>query len=150
MEPWKDVLCYGDSNTWGYNQTGAVSGRAGLAAACCSGYYVIEEGLNGRTTAFDDHIEPFRNGRKVLDVCCSRTSPWICLYGTNDTAVSWRDAFRRAPAIGFIDGGGQSGIRPAGQPPKYCWYRRRRRLKLNDYIRNYVDETSAKKLRARP
>ena len=57
----KTVLCYGDSLTWGYNAENlsrhALADRwpSVLQAALGSGVKVIAEGLNGRTTAFDDH-----------------------------------------------------------------------------------------------
>ncbi len=71
----KNILCYGDSNTWGY-----IPARNGLrfpahvrwpgvmAQALGDGYRVIEEGLNGRTTVHDDPLSPAveRNGLKTL------------------------------------------------------------------------------------
>ena len=62
----KTIVCFGDSNTWGYtpetglrysyNQRwpGVLQGQLANRAQ------VVEEGLNGRTTSFD---EPFRSGR---------------------------------------------------------------------------------------
>ena len=59
----KTILCYGDSNTWGYEPatkerysraerwTGILQRELG------ADYYVVEEGLNGRTTVWDDPIE---------------------------------------------------------------------------------------------
>ena len=58
------ILCFGDSNTFGY-----IPGRGGrydrhtrwpgrLQELLGSTYQVIEEGLCGRTTAFDDVTEP--------------------------------------------------------------------------------------------
>ncbi|MEM5770986.1 MAG: SGNH/GDSL hydrolase family protein [Bacillota bacterium] len=90
----KTVLCFGDSNTWGYNPVNGgryardVRWTGRMAGLLGSGYHVVEEGLNGRTTAFDDPIEPFRNGRKALDVCLLSHSPidlFIVMLGTNDT-----------------------------------------------------------------
>ena len=90
----KTILCYGDSNTWGYMpDTGErydekTRWPRRMAEMLGSGYHVIEEGLNGRTTAFDDPIEPFRNGRKSLEVCLLTHSPIdliIVMLGTNDT-----------------------------------------------------------------
>lgn len=62
------VLCYGDSNTWGWIplETGFPSSRyapdvrwtGGLQARLGTQYQVIEEGLNGRTAGVDD----FANG----------------------------------------------------------------------------------------
>jgi lysophospholipase L1-like esterase len=90
----KTIVCFGDSNTWGYNPANAerfgrdVRWTGRLAETLGNGYYVVEEGLNGRTTAFDDPIEPFRNGRKALDVCLLTHHPidlFVVMLGTNDT-----------------------------------------------------------------
>ena len=67
----KTILCFGDSNTWGHNPVDGkrfgwdVRWPGVLAGLLGSDYHVVEEGLGGRTTAFNDPIEPFRNGRKV-------------------------------------------------------------------------------------
>ena len=75
------VLCYGDSNTWGYapatrrryapdvRWTGVLADRLG------GGYRVIEEGLNGRTTRWDDPIELGRNGLTYLRPCVESHNP---------------------------------------------------------------------------
>ncbi len=68
----RTILCYGDSNTFGH--PGDATGRyprsvrwTGRLQALLGGeYYVIEEGMNGRTTVWDDPIEPFRNGMATL------------------------------------------------------------------------------------
>ena len=64
----KQILCFGDSNTyglvpattdrygWGVRWTSIINEKLGLQE-----YRVIEEGLCGRTTVFDD---PFREGRR--------------------------------------------------------------------------------------
>jgi lysophospholipase L1-like esterase len=89
----KSVLCYGDSNTWGYDPatrqrfapdirwTGVLANRLG------PDYQVIEEGLNGRTTRWDDPIEPGRNGLTFLRPCLESHEPLdavIVMLGTND------------------------------------------------------------------
>jgi lysophospholipase L1-like esterase len=59
------ILCYGDSNTWGFATAPRPDGRyAGherwpnvLGAALGADWNVIEEGLNGRTTVHADPIE---------------------------------------------------------------------------------------------
>jgi lysophospholipase L1-like esterase len=87
------ILCYGDSNTWGYNPqtrdrfpadvrwTGVLQHELGAA------YRVLEEGLNGRTTVWDDPIEQGRNGRTYLLPCLASHRPLdlvTILLGTND------------------------------------------------------------------
>lgn len=90
----KTILCYGDSNTWGYAPAAGerfdehTRWTRILAGMLGKGFHVVEEGLNGRTTAFDDPIEPFRNGRKPLEVVLLSQSPidlFAVMLGTNDT-----------------------------------------------------------------
>ena len=87
------VLCYGDSNTFGWIP--AVGGRLErakrwpgvLAAELGAGWHVIEEGLGGRTTVFDDPLEPGRNGRTYLAPCLASHEPVdlvVLFLGTND------------------------------------------------------------------
>ncbi|GLS29700.1 Lysophospholipase L1 [Mesorhizobium albiziae] len=90
----KTVLCYGDSLTWGYDAVGP--GRHALAdrwpsvlqAALGTGVQVIAEGLNGRTTAFDDNLAgEDRNGVRTLPTLLGTHSPLdlvIILLGSND------------------------------------------------------------------
>ena len=67
------VLCYGDSNTFGYvPETGLrypkevrYTGR--LQQLLGEEYTVIEEGCNGRTTIYDDPIDGWKNGRDYLE-----------------------------------------------------------------------------------
>lgn len=90
----KTVLCYGDSLTWGYDASGpdrhAFENRWPnvLQVELGAGVHVIAEGLNGRTTAFDDHLAPFdRNGARVLPTILGSHSPIdlvIIMLGAND------------------------------------------------------------------
>ena len=89
----KTILCYGDSNTWGYEPatkerysraerwTGILQRELGAE------YYVVEEGLNGRTTVWDDPIEGYKNGKEQLIPCLTSHKPIdlvIIMLGTND------------------------------------------------------------------
>lgn len=89
----KRILCYGDSNTWGHipcagtrypeniRWTGVASERLG------AGYTIVEEGLNGRTTTFDDYYVEYRNGRKGLGYALCAHAPIdliVVSLGTND------------------------------------------------------------------
>lgn len=87
------ILCFGDSNTWGYKPlTGERLRRTerwpgilqhALGADC----NVIEEGLNGRTTAFDEPFREGRNARKSLLAVLESHAPLdllIIMLGTND------------------------------------------------------------------
>ncbi len=89
----KTILCYGDSNTWGYNPaTGTRYGRdkrwpGVLRNNLGSEYLVIEEGLCGRTTVWDDPIEGFKSGEKYLIPCLETHKPVdlvVLFLGTND------------------------------------------------------------------
>jgi lysophospholipase L1-like esterase len=90
----KTVLCYGDSLTWGYDA--ASQGRHALAdrwpsvleAELGGGAHVIAEGLNGRTTAFDDWLGGAdRNGARLLPTLLTTHAPIdliIIMLGAND------------------------------------------------------------------
>lgn len=90
----KTFLCYGDSNTWGYNPV--TMGRYGyderwpgvLRDILGKGYQVIEEGLNGRTTVWDDPLDgEYKNGKKYLLPCLESHRPVdlvIIMLGVND------------------------------------------------------------------
>jgi lysophospholipase L1-like esterase len=94
----KTILCYGDSNTHGAapmpdwearrrydihtRWTGVMRDQLG------ADYWVIEEGLNGRTTVHDDPIEGIhKNGRTYLLPCLETHRPIdvvVLMLGTND------------------------------------------------------------------
>lgn len=89
-----EILCYGDSNTWGYIP--GVGGRYAPAQRWTGvmqrvlgpSFHVIEEGLNGRTTVWDDPVEGVhRNGRTYLLPCLQShmTLDLVVLFlGVND------------------------------------------------------------------
>jgi len=90
----KKVVCYGDSNTWGFNPISKtrtahdVRWTGVLQQLLGSDVKVEEEGLNGRTTAVDDFTMPGRNGLTYVDVCMDTNSPVdvvVLMLGTNDT-----------------------------------------------------------------
>ncbi|CAK7256426.1 SGNH/GDSL hydrolase family protein [Shinella yambaruensis] len=90
----KTILCYGDSLTWGYNaetlDRHAFEDRwpSVLAKALGPGVAVIAEGLNGRTTAYDDHLADCdRNGARILPTILHSHDPIdlvILFLGAND------------------------------------------------------------------
>lgn len=87
-------MCYGDSNTWGSDpETGERFGPdvrwpGVLRHELGDGYWVIEEGLSGRTTVRDDPIEGVhKNGRTYLRACLESHKPLdlvAIMLGTND------------------------------------------------------------------
>ena len=59
-----------------------------LQAALGPGFRVIEEGLNGRTTVWEDPVEGDKMGKRHLPVCLESQAPLdlvILMLGTNDT-----------------------------------------------------------------
>ena len=90
----KTVLCYGDSITWGYNpanqerMTSNERWTGVLGKGLGDGYNLIEEGLNGRTTVWDDPFNHgYKNGLKYLVSCLDSHKPIdLCILqlGTND------------------------------------------------------------------
>jgi len=89
----KNILCYGDSNTWGCKPgvlsrfpsdtrwTGVLQRELG------EGYNVIEDGINGRSTMWDDPANLCRNGVSGLGYALYRSKPLdlvIVMLGTND------------------------------------------------------------------
>lgn len=89
----KRIVCFGDSNTWGYD--GETDGRfpeearwtGRLQTLLGDGYTVIEEGLCGRTTAFEDPLNEGLNGLTYLYPCLMSHAPvdyLIVMLGTND------------------------------------------------------------------
>ena len=108
----KTILCYGDSNTWGWDP--ATTGRypaetrwtGVLAEALGEGWSVIPEGLNGRTSVLDDPIEDFKNGRSQLVPCLESHKPIdlaILMLGTNDLKPRFAfGAFDIAEAVGSL------------------------------------------------
>ena len=104
----KHILCYGDSNTWGFQP--GFGGRyprprrwTGVAEEILGdGYVFLENGLNGRTTDFDDPDLPYRNGRKGFAYAMVSQKPidlLVLMLGTNDlkftTAEGSRDGLGR-------------------------------------------------------
>jgi lysophospholipase L1-like esterase len=108
------VLCYGDSNTYG--RDAITKGRLQrdvrwpgvLQNTLGSDYFVIEEGLNGRTTVWDDPVRGHakRNGSKYLLPCLESHSPLdlvIIMLGTNDCKARYAvTAYDIGQSIGYL------------------------------------------------
>ncbi len=93
MKNKKRIVCYGDSNTWGYDirtqkrfndyerWTSLLQENLG------SEYIVQEEGLNGRTTVFTDPLNEGLNGLEHLPTILKSHDPIntvVLMLGTND------------------------------------------------------------------
>ena len=90
----KNILCFGDSNTHGYMPGVGTrypidvrwSGR--LQNLLGEGYHVIEEGLAGRTTVFEDELQPWRSALGYIGGCVKSHAPLdliLIMLGTNDS-----------------------------------------------------------------
>ena len=103
----KTILCYGDSNVRGVTPE-PLDERTGLTKRHIKNkrwtgllqiklgekYDVVEEGMGGRTTMFDEIIpgRPYRNGLTQLPVCLESHYPIdlvIFMLGTNDVKIQF-------------------------------------------------------------
>lgn len=146
------VLCYGDSNT-----NGVKPDRSGRYAAnerwtgllqkqLGDNYYIIEEGLGGRTTELDHYNadKPSRNGLVYFKACIDSHMPLdivIIMLGTNDLkSIYSRSAEDIAQAL--------------KQYPKYvAKYCSDRKLKLPKIVLvspAYMDEHAPKFIESMP
>lgn len=90
----KRIVCFGDSNTWGYNAETLdrfpeeVRWTSLLGEMLGDEYQVVEEGLSGRTSVIDDPLFEGLNGYTYIHPCLMSHSPIelvIIMLGTNDT-----------------------------------------------------------------
>lgn len=123
------VLCYGDSNTHGAIPDGGgrfardVRWPGVLAHLLAGTAHVVEEGLNGRTTVWDDPYTPGRNGRAYLLPCLRSHQPVdvvVVMLGTNDVKRMFHaEPYEIALGMGaLVDIALGSGCGPAGGPPR--------------------------------
>jgi len=125
----KTILCFGDSNTWGWNPatlsrygrderwTGVLRNQLG------EDYLIIEDGQNGRTTVWDDPIEGHKNGAAYLPACLESHHPLdlvIIMLGSNDlkTRFSVPACDIAASAGVLVDIAQKSGFGPDDGPPQ--------------------------------
>ena len=95
----KTIVCYGDSNTYGYNPENGFRYEYEerwttiLQKELKDSAIVIPEGLNGRTTSFEDELRPGRNGATYLDPCLHSHGPIdlvVLMLGTNDLKIRFQ------------------------------------------------------------
>lgn len=94
MSKLKQILCYGDSNTWGLipgtkeRYPWGVRWTSLLQEKLESkGVRILEEGLCGRTTVYEDAYRESRNGLSTLSAILETHAPIdaaIIMLGTND------------------------------------------------------------------
>lgn len=88
----KNIFAYGDSNTWGLipgtpDRYAWGERWTSILQEKCPGARIIEEGLCGRTTVFEDELRPARRGLETLPFLLESHSPLaaaILMLGTND------------------------------------------------------------------
>lgn len=125
----KTILCYGDSNTWGYDPATKerfpedVRWVGRLRRRLGEGFEIISEGLNGRTTVWDDPIEEYRNGKTYLRPCLESHRPIdlvVLMLGTNDLKKRFSvSAFDIGRSVGLLlDIIHKSGTGPKAGAPK--------------------------------
>ena len=100
----KSILCFGDSNTYGLKPEGGRYEKSQRWTGILSDmlghqdYEVIEEGLVGRTTVFEDSTRIGRNGSKLLPVLLESHGPVdtvVLMLGTNDC----KTVYNASPAL---------------------------------------------------
>lgn len=128
----KTILCFGDSNTWGFipgsdcdRYAPEVRWPGVMARALGEGYRVVEEAQNGRMTAWDDPCEPFisKCGAEHLPIVLESQKPIdlaILMLGTNDLKKHMNhDAHAIADGMGaLVDIVLASDSGPDKQPPR--------------------------------
>ncbi|MGD9475007.1 MAG: SGNH/GDSL hydrolase family protein [Eubacteriaceae bacterium] len=94
----KNIMIFGDSNTWGWDPSNdliqvikrwpdEVRWAGVLQEELGADYKIIPEGLNGRTTVWDDPIEEYRCGKQHIIPLLDSHAPLdlvIIMIGTND------------------------------------------------------------------
>lgn len=94
----KTILCYGDSNTYGYNPLNGLRYSKDIRWTGClqkllgEEYSIIEEGCNGRTAVFEDPLEGWKNGFDYLKPCLNSHKPIdivILMLGSNDLKTTF-------------------------------------------------------------
>lgn len=118
MNEKKNVLCFGDSLTWGWvpkenavpteRYPSSVRWTGLLAEKLGEEFTVIEEGLSGRTTGVDDPTDSRLNATTYLPSCLATHLPLdvvVLMLGTNDTkAYFHRSAFEIATGVSVLLG----------------------------------------------
>jgi lysophospholipase L1-like esterase len=148
----KRILCYGDSNTWGQNPLtkerydDQTRWTRVLASALGPEYEVVEEGLNGRTTVWEDPIEGYKNGASYLIPCLGTHQPLdlvIIMLGTNDLKKRFS-----LPAYDIAEGAGvlvrlvlASEAGRTGKPPEVLLLAPPPIAALSDYAEMFEEAT---------
>jgi lysophospholipase L1-like esterase len=148
----QEVLCFGDSNTWGwkpgtkerYPREKRWPGV--LQNTLRKGYHIIEEGQNGRTTVWDDPVEGHKNGKEYLIPCLETHKPLdliIIMVGTNDLKHRFSlTAYDIAQGAGvLVDIVNKSDAGRMGKPPRVLLMAPPRLGKLGEYAELFTGGT---------
>jgi lysophospholipase L1-like esterase len=94
----RQILCYGDSNTWGADPADdarrfewPVRWPGVLQRELGGEYHVLEEGLGGRTTIYDDPLLPLQSGKDLLVPALETHAPLdlvVLMLATNDISYA--------------------------------------------------------------
>ena len=123
------ILCYGDSNTWGFRPDQPftrfpqdIRWTGVLRSILGHDHEIIEEGLNGRTTVWDDPFGDHKNGKTYLSPCLESHAELdlvIIMLGTNDlkahfklTAAEVAQGVKNLISIVRCSGSGRNGNTP--------------------------------------
>lgn len=118
----KTIICFGDSNTYGYDPqlfdrlSESERWPLVLAGQLGDSYHIIEEGLCGRTTVFDDPLTEGLSGLDYITPCLMSHGPidlLIIMLGTNDT----KERFHMTPE-NITDGLKRLTLKAMNTP---CW-----------------------------
>ena len=105
----KQILCFGDSNTWGYNGENGERFPWGVRwtgllqekfAENRTEVRIIEEGLVGRTTVFEDPLRDGRKGTALFPTILETHAPVdaiVLMLGTNDCKTIFKASLAAAP-----------------------------------------------------
>jgi lysophospholipase L1-like esterase len=124
----RSVLCFGDSNTWGFDPETErrfprdVRWTGRLQAALGEEWLVVEEGLSGRTATLDSPVALGKNGLSYLTPCLDSHAPLdavLIALGTNDLAERYgltaTDVARAAGLLAHVVTRSEAGV--DGRPP---------------------------------
>lgn len=91
----KQIICFGDSNTHGYDSARngdrydeTIRWTALLQKKLGEEYNIVEEGLSGRTTCFEDPLDEGMSALPYMKPCLMSHKPvdlLVIMLGTNDT-----------------------------------------------------------------
>jgi lysophospholipase L1-like esterase len=119
----RTVLCFGDSNTWGFDPATAerfpreIRWPGRLQSLLGPEWHVVEEGLPGRTATLESPVAVGKNGLPYLGPCLDSHAPLdvvLIALGTNDLAERYgltaTDAARACALLAHVVSTSAAGI----------------------------------------